>query len=276
MSFPLFMRETNVLFNNEKYSGDDFTIEFEVPFDDDSEINISTIKMYNLSEKTIAKIKKDKPIVLNAGYKRDYGSILSGVCKYQETNWSGLDKITTIDVADDNNRWLNYLIKKTYKVGTTAKEILNDLTALTGFEIGAFELPVNQRYPNGKTFNTKLGKAIKTIAKDCKAKVHINKSKLFIRPKNAGDNMGFVIDEEHGLIGSPERIEKESEDIKTKTKKTVTGWKIKTLLNHRITTDVIVRVKSKTANGLFRVESGSHKGSSNGGDYYTEMEVYAI
>ncbi|MEK4131985.1 hypothetical protein NYE67_20435 [Solibacillus sp. FSL W8-0474] len=276
MAIPLFLRETQLIFAGKEFNGDDFTIGFEVPFDDGDELNVATIKIYNLSEKTINEIKKDKPVIVNAGYKEDYGAILLGFCKYVATGWSGLDKITTIDVIDDKGAWLNTPVKVTYKAGTTARDILNDLLQRTGLEIGAFELPVNQTYPRGKTFNTKLSEAVKLIAKDCKAKVHINKSKIFIRAKTSGTNIGFVVNAESGLIGSPERVEKEIKETKTKKASTVSGWKVKTLLNHRITTDAILQIESKTANGIFRVESGKHAGESNGGSYYTEMEVYPV
>lgn len=274
MQYPLYMRETQLIFDGREFNGDDFTIGFSVPFDDGKELNVATVKIYNLSEQTINTIKKDSPVILNAGYKSDYGSILLGVCKHVQTEWQGLDKITSIDVIDGTDNWLKMPVKKTYKPGTTGRDILHDLMARTGLEIGAFELPVNQTYPRGKTFNTKLGEAIKMVAVDCRAKVHINRSKLFIRPKASGDNIGFIIDSEHGLIGSPERIEKEVDGIKSDEKVTQVGWKIKTLLNHRITTDAMVQIKSKTANGIFRVQSGSHDGESNGGSYYTESEVY--
>lgn len=266
----MYMRKASVTIGNKKFDSDSFTIDFDVPFNDGKEVNVAEIRIYNLSDQTISSLKKDTPVILNAGYQDNVGAILIGVVKHVQTNWESVDKITEIEVIDNKDQWANVKIKKTYKQGVTGKDILTDLLPLTGLAIGAFELPFNQKYPGGKTFNTKLANAVKTVATDCRAKTHITRGRIFIRGKSSGDNSGFVIDAEHGLIGSPQPIEKEDEDVKTKKKVKRSGWKVVCLLMHGVTTDVRLQIKSKTANGVFRVESGKHDGSS----FYTEMEVY--
>lgn len=249
---------------------DGLTILFDVPFDDDKEPNVGTIKVYNMADSTIAAIKKNLPIILNAGYQSDVGGILLGFVEKVQTTWEGVDKVTELTVIDGVEKWYNLPIKKTYAPGTTGNAILTDLVKQTGLEIGSFVLPSDRPYRGGKAFNTKLRNAIAEIAKDCGAKVHVTRGKVFIRPKNEGQTIGFVIDKDHGLISSPTPIEK---DIgKGKQKTLVQGWKVITLLNHRITTDAILQIKSKTANGMFRVEAGRHDGSS----FLTEMEVYPV
>jgi hypothetical protein len=168
--------------------------------------------------------------------------------------------------------------KKTFTKGTAAKTILSDMLANTGLQIGAFSLPTNYVYRSGKTITGKLSAVIKSIANDCGAKAHVTRGKIYIRPKNEGDNLGFILDANSGLIASPTPIEKEVDAGKDKDgkpiKKKKQGWHVVTLLNHRITTDALVDITSRTANGIFRVESGKH--ISNGGDFATEMEVYPI
>lgn len=248
------------------------TIHFEIPFDDDKEPNVATIKVYNLSETSIAGIKKDGPVILNAGYSSDVGSVLLGFVEKVQTYWEGPDKITEIQAVDGSAAWLKTPIVRAYAAGTTASAILNDLSALTGLEIGAMSLPVDRKYPSGKTIRTGLSGALAAIAADCGAKAHVTRGKIYIRPKDEGQTIGFVIDAEHGLISSPTPIETETGKGKKKTKRQ--GFKVVSLLNHRITTDSIVEIKSKTANGMFRVEKGQH--TSDGSRFYTEMEVYPV
>lgn len=248
------------------------TIHFEVPFDDDKEPNVATIKIFNLSDQTIHGINKGAPVILNAGYQNDVGSIFLGFAEKPKTEWQGVDKVTEIKVVDGNESWLRMQIKRTYKEGITGKAILSDLLGLTGLEIGAFKLPVNKVYRGGKAINTLLAKAIAEIAKDCGAKAHVTRGKIFVRPKNEGQVIGFVVDKDHGLIASPTPIETETGDGKKKTKRQ--GYKVTTLLNHRIYTDAIVQIRSKTANGIFRVEKGRHYGDDRA--FYTEMEVYPL
>lgn len=276
----LFKREIEVVTDEKIFSGDDYSIFFEVPFDDGSKPNISTISIYNLSDSTVTELKTGSKITLNAGYQNDVGSIFLGSIKFNASEWKGVDRITELDCFDSGETWFEKSIKKTYKAGASGKQILKDLLKLTGLSTGAFNLPANKIYKSGKTFKSTLAKAVVEVAKDCGAKVHVTKNKIFIRPKNEGDNIRYVINSERGLIGSPTNIEKEVVTGKDKAgnqiKKVVRGWKVKTLLNHRITTDVIIEIESKTANGTFRVESGKHFGGSKGTNFYTEMEVFPL
>lgn len=277
MALTSYGRVSELFVNQTQFDGAEFTFLFTVPFDDEKEPNISEIKIYNLTDSTINSIKKDSKIILNAGYKGDAGAILLGVVKEVKSVWQGVDRVTTIQVLDGTNTWFSMRLKKTYKAGSNAESILKDVTKMTGLQIGALKLPKNHVYKSGKTINGTLANIIKDVAKDCGAKAHVTRGKIFIRPKNEGDNIGFLLDTEHGLISSPTPIEKEietSEKDKDGNKKRVIkkGWNVKCLLNHRITTDALIGITSKTANGIFRVESGKHDGSR----WETEMEVFPV
>jgi len=275
----LFKREIELTVGSKSFASDDFTIYFDVPFSDSEEPNIGEINIYNLKDSTINEIKKTSNVILNAGYEGDVGAILLGEVKKSFAEWDSVDKITTIDALDGSERWLSEPVKRTYKPGITAEQVLNDLLNATGLEIGAFSLPDNKVYHGGKTVNGRLSNAIASIVRDCGAKTHVNRGKIFIRPRSDGDSIGFVLNKERGLISSPTPTEKE---VKTGGKdqngmpirETVKGWDVKCLLNHRITTDSILIIESKTANGTFRVESGVHK--HDGRDFVTEMEVYPL
>lgn len=275
----LYLRKVEVIAGSRKFNNDDFTIYFDIPFDDGPDANIAEIEVYNIMDETIAEIKKGSKVFVNAGYKGNIGAILIGEARRIETDWQRPEKITTVVVLDANDDWMGMDIKKTYKEGITAKQILNDLLPKTGLKVAALKLPVNKIYTGAKTIDDKIGKAVVEIAKDCGAKIHVNKGKIFIREKSEGDKTGFLLDAAHGLIGSPTPIEKEeklptkNDDIKGK-KVTRKGWKVTALLNHNFATDAVIKVKSKTANGFFRIEKGNH--ISNGSSYYTEMEVFPL
>lgn len=275
MTAKSYGRVTELIVDGNQFSGDDFTILFSVPFDDDGEANVAEVKIYNLKNDTINKFKKDSRVILNAGYKGDAGAILLGTVKDVRSDWSGVDRITTLQVLDGTNSWFSAPIKKTYKAGAKGDAILQDLTKLTGLQIGAFKLAKPVVYKSGKTVKGTLANVIKQIAKENGSKAHVTRGKVYIRPKNEGDNIGFVLNSSTGLVSSPTPIESEVEtnekDKEGKKKKVKRqGWAVKCLLNHRITTDALIQVSSRTANGNFRVESGTHNGSS----FETEMEVY--
>jgi hypothetical protein len=274
----LYIRKTELLFGNKILDGERFTIYFEIPFDDTNDPNVGTIEVYNLKDSTITQLKKDTEISLNAGYVDNFGTIFLGTIQQPQTSWQNVDKITSLDCIDSGETWFKKEVNKTYKGGIKAQQVLNDLLKLTGLSVGALKLPINKTYKGGKTIKSTLSEAISLIAQDCGAKLHVNKRKVFIRPKNDGDNIHFVVNKGHGLIGMPTQVEKEivtgkdkeGNEIKTK----VNGWKVVSLLNHRITTDAILEISSKTANGVFRVDNGKHV--CNGNNFYTEMEVYPL
>lgn len=281
MSGMLFGRVTEVIVSDRNFSGNDFTIDFDIPFDDEAEANIAEVKIYNLSNETITRLIKGEKIIINAGYSGDTGTILAGLVYLPKSVWSGVDRITTLQCLDGTDSWFSMAVKKSYNPGTTGKLILEDLLGMTGLQIGAFALPVNHVYRSGKTIKGKLKDAIKEIAKACGAKAHVTRGKVFIRPKDEGDNIGFILNADSGLVGSPTPLEKEVETGKKdadgnaeKVKRR--GWAVRTLLNHRITTDALLQITSRTANGVFRVESGKHTGQGAGGAYYTEMEVFPV
>lgn len=248
------------------------TIYFDSEFDDSEKINTTTIKVYNLSNKTIVGIKQNSPVLLSAGYGNDVGVIFEGVVKNPQTIWSGVDKITEIEGVDQHGLYLTKKVNKTFAPGTAASTILQYLLTEAGLGIGDFSLVQDFIYRKGKVVKGNVNALIKAIVKDTKSKFHINRGKAYIRDARKGDNTGFVVNKDTGLIDVPERIESEETDKKTKKKTVRTGWKVKMLLNHRITVDSIIVLRSKAVTGTFRVVKGRHY--SEGSSFYTEVEVY--
>jgi hypothetical protein len=286
-------RKVEFITGNRKITND-LDIEFDIPFDDGPEINIAEVKIYNLSSNTINDIKNKADVTINAGYTGDIGVILTGIIKSVKTVWEGVDKVTTVTISDSNDSWLTKDFNKTYKKDITAKQILTDLIKASGLKLGKLSLPTNKIYKGGKTVKDKIGKAIADIVPDCNAKMHITRKTIYISGRNEGTETSILIDKESGLIETPEPFSKEEQYKVNKTvvsnvkkgNKTVkkietkeenktrklSGYKVKMLLNYRIKTDSIIHIASKTANGKFRVASGTH----NGSEFITEVEVYPL
>ena len=253
-------------------------IKFNVPFDDDTEVNESTIEIYNLSNQTISHIKQNDKCTISAGYKGDIGVILNGRVSLVKTTHDGVDKCTTIYVLDSEDLTAKTIKSKSYAAGTSASNILKDLAKTLGMAITVLSLPTNVKYNSGWTCEGAITEEMAKIAKHCGANVYINKGNLYIRPLTEGDNTNFTLSAETGLIGVPseftEEVELSEEDLKyiatkkgqskIKTvgdKKVIEehGYNVTSLLQHRITTASLIDLKSKYANGSFRVRSGVHK-----------------
>lgn len=257
---------------------DPLNIVFSIPFGEDTEIDVVEIKVYNLKDSTINGIVTNTKATLNAGYMDENGVIFEGILKKKVTDWEGLDKITTFKCIDSSDDYTKKVIKKTYARNTRASVILKDLASAAGLKIGDIDLPIDFVYRSGKVLNGKIKTLVAEIAKDCKAKLYINKGAIFARQQSKGTNLGLDISKETGLIDEPEEFEEEVTDKNgsklNNSKKKIKGYKIKVLLNHRITTDVIIKLTSRKVSGVFRVTKGEHKSDGNGSNtYYTECEV---
>lgn len=282
----MFGRIIKVSINNQiTFSNDDLEIRFEVPFDDDPKPNDSKIQIFNLSSNTLNRIKKNEVCTLQAGYKGDYGILSSGKITRIYTEEDGVDKITTIFVregedlshkkitskyADPAEKYKEgkkkgqskeQAMKISFKKGTDAKTIIQKLCSALEIKLAQLELPKNVIYPKGLVVTGNLENKLEEVVKDCKASLYYRRGKMVIRSILLGTDERFVLNENTGLMGSPERFDDDSGK----------GYKVKCLLQHRITTASIIQVESRTTNGKYRARKGIH--ICNGNEFLTDVEV---
>ena len=62
------IREATLVIGNKKYTLGELDFKFSIPFDDSDEPPVATVTVTNLSANTRAGIKKNDPVILNAGY----------------------------------------------------------------------------------------------------------------------------------------------------------------------------------------------------------------
>lgn len=259
-----YIRDVEIVVNNRIYSNKDFDMAFEIPFNDDSEANESKIEIYNLSNDSINLLKNSSKIIVNAGYQGNIGSVLIGDISKIDSKNDGLDKNTIIHVLDSSEKWATKSIEKSYKKNIKASQIISDLASFIGVPIGSVSLPKNTSYPRGFIASGKVVEVMKRIATDCNAIAYVHKGKLYVRSPKIGDDIKFLLNSETGLIGSPEYFEDDNSK----------GYKITSLLNHRIGVASIIQLDSVVVKGTFRVRKGRHYMTES--LYYTEMEVVAV
>ena len=270
MSNFLFLRRAEVLVSDLKFAEPDFRIYFNIKFDYDEDPNDATIEILNLTNDTISKIKKADNIVVNAGYDADMGTVFEGDIQKVELIVDAPNRTLKIYALDASKEYLESTVNKSYAQGTNASYIIQDVLAYTGLEIGYFELNNDITYVNGKVISGSLRNVLKNIViNDCNSKLYITNGSIIIRPDGTGENIGFLLNSNTGLIESPSKIDKESTDnIQT------ADYLVKMLLNHRVRVDSIFQIESRTANGLFRVNKGTH--TKNDYEFITECEVVAV
>lgn len=263
--------------NGVKINSSELDIEFKVPFDDDIEANEAEIKIYNLSKTTISAFALDKKITLMAGYGNDTGVIFSGFVSKVSSKYSGIDKITVINAIDSVELKERKIESLSYSKGIKASYILEDLIKKINLPLAVFEIRKDHVYKDAVTVDGELMSNIKKYAEICGVSAYILKSQIYVRYIKSGDNINFTVCEDTGLLNSPEEFTEEEKQAeydnnkKDNGKATITGYKFKMLLQHRLTTAAIIKLKSREINGDYRVRKGSH--SYNGTDFITEVEV---
>lgn len=263
-----FRRKAEIILGNRGFKSSEFDFEFDVEFDDTPDLNHADILIYNLSNTTVNSIRNKMPIIINAGYEGDVGSVFVGAIYDMDTIRNGVDRETTIKAIDASDQRGKFRANRSYKKGIRASQIIVDLCSMSGLSIGALSLPNDVQYRSGKNINGKILTLLKQIAKDCKAKFHISKGMAYFRGKNEGHDVRFVFNSSTGLIGSPEPFVEEDEEDENKE---IKGFNVTALLNHRVQADSIIELDSRVTKGKYRVRAGTHSYSES--EMITEMEV---
>lgn len=111
------IRDATLTIGNKQYSLGGLNFTFEIPFEDSDEPPVATVKVTNLSAATRAGIKKNDPVVLNAGYEGDVGCILIGKVVGLKHKQANTDWTSTLTVQPCADEILGSLINKTYAKG---------------------------------------------------------------------------------------------------------------------------------------------------------------
>lgn len=246
----------------------DLDVEFEIPFDDDTEADEAEIIVYNISDLTIQNIKKDAQISVTAGYGSDTGVILSGVISKVKTYYSGEDRVTEIYAIDQASLQERELKSISYAKGTTASKILRDLVSQVGLAVAVFSPKRDHTYKDKSTVDGGLMENIRKYAKVCGVSAYICKGQIYVRHILDGDGLDFTLSSDTGLLSLSEFEEEQTaEDFKD----TVTGYEMTMLLQHRITTASLIHVQSRNVTGTYRVREGSH--TYDGTDFLTKVKA---
>ena len=257
----LYNQVVKLLLGGKEYSNKNIDIDFSVEFSNSPEPNVHEISIWNTSEDTKALIKKGLPVILTAGYGDDIGSIAVGTVGSFEVVRHEIDNELKLLVGDGIESWLNQTVTRSYKANISALSVVNDLLGSFGLEIGKVSLGANITYTNGISFNTTLNNAIKQVAKDTKSRFYIKNGVVFLVNESFNVTTGFLLNKDTGLIGTPERMDIDGKE----------GWKIRCLLNHRLSTDSLLQVQSRSLNGNVKVIKGKHTS-----DFISELEVLPL
>ena len=251
-------------------SNDDLDLEFDIPFDDDTEANEAEFVVYNLTDTTIGAIKKSAAISITAGYGKDTGVIFSGYVSKKQTYWDGNDKVTVIYAIDNNGKKETELTELSFGSGTKASTILKKLVERVGLPVAVFQTKRDHTYKDKVTVNGGLMENIKKYAEICAVSAYVCKSKIYVCPLTYGKQYTFYLTTDTGLLGAVAFEEEVTAEDYTDT---ITGLDIEMLLQHQIQTGSIINISSRHHKGDFRVKEGSH--TYDGSEFKTTVKAVA-
>ncbi|WP_288785391.1 hypothetical protein [uncultured Bacteroides sp.] len=273
------IRAATLVIGHNKYSLENMDFSFEIPFEDTDEPPVATIKVTNLAASTRAGIKRNDPVILNAGYEGDIGCLLVGKVVGLTHKQSNVDWVSTFTVQPCADEILGSRINKTYAKNTKASVIIRDLLNIFGVEVAKCELSKDKVYPRGRVCRGKMKQVLtEIIVNECKSRFIIRATgQIYITAANGAINNGVVLTSATGLLRSDE--EKVTIPLETKENSQKKGkdreddWISRScILNYRIATAEQVKIQSKDLNGKFVVKEGKHSGSRTG-KWETSMKL---
>lgn len=271
------IRDATLVIGHNKYSLAGLNFSFEIPFEDSDEPPVATLKVTNLSPNTRANIKKNDPVILNAGYEGNVGCILIGKAVGLKHKQSNTDWTSTLTVQPCADEILGALINKTYAKNIKASAMVRDLLNIFGVEVAKCELTVDKSYPRGRVCRGNLKQVLtEIVVNECKSRFIIRATgQLYITKEKGGINTGVVLSPDNGLLRSDEEkiaIPLEDDLNSQKTDREEDTISRSCLLNYRIATAEVVKIQSADLNGKFIVVKGKHTGGRTG-DWKTSMEL---
>jgi len=273
------IRAATLVIGNKKYDLDGLDFSFEIPFEDSDEPPVATVKVTNLSTNTRNNIKKNDPVILNAGYEGDIGCILVGKVVGLKHKQNNVDWTTTLTVQPCAEEILGRLVNKTYAENMKASAMVRDLLNIFGVEVAKCELSRNLSYPRGRVCRGNLKQVLNEIVvSECKSRFIVRVTgQIYITKAEDGINNGLVLTPATGLLRSDEEqvpipIETKANSQKTGEDRDEGTISRSCLLNYHIATAEVVKVQSSDLNGKFIVVKGKHSGSRTNA-WRTDMEL---
>lgn len=226
------------------------------------EPNPAVIRIYNLntSHRHLLTSKIFNRAALSVGY-NEIRKIYEGDIVEVNTLREGEDFISELTCGDGFSAFTSSIINKTLSSGNSDAQILQENTQAMGIEHGVVDLPKDRQLPRGKVMFGDPRELLHKIAKNNDAQWSIQNGKMTVLPKQKvlAEDEGFVLSQETGLIGFPEK----SDD----------GLHLTCLCNPALNIGGLVRVQSITSeyNGDYKITALTHEGDYLGDNWFSQI-----
>lgn len=227
------------------------------------EPNAGEISVYNLtrSNQNLLVSKTYTKAILMVGYEEPRviygGDIIKAVVVRDD-----LDYIVKLDLGDGQNDIVGARVNTTLKAGATDEDVAKEaIKAMKDSEAGVVEVPIKKGLPRGKVLVGNARDVLSTVAKNQNADWSVQDGEVIMLPKDKvlADNEGFVLSQDTGMIGSPQ--------------KTADGLEVDCLINPALVIGALVRIESIDVgfNGDYKITSLVHEGDNYADEWYSKI-----
>jgi len=279
MAFMRYVEVTVGPKNGTGFKIDGLKITFRIEKTDSSEMNTSTIKIYNLTQETSSKVTvADNHIQLRAGYKDEtiaaifFGIVVDGR-RYKE----GEDYITELKVQDGRSEVMGTPISISYSKDVAATTVVEDILNAIGLPYkGQENIPSGETYPSGFAHIGMATDALRKVLNRFDLTYTIQNEMLYIlKEGEAADQTGLRLTPNTGLLTLPQPIsDKTTEDNPEAEAKN--GWKFTAMLFPELLPGAACKIESSTFTGDLLIHKTIYDGDNWDGPFKIDIEAEAI
>lgn len=247
---------------------------------DDKTPNTASIEIYNMSDNTFNKIKKDGDIViLNAGYLDGDGEEVIFIGNIKTTNRSPNkpDSIVTLSAQDGKNALDSAKVSINQTGGVSASAILKQI--LNSFPIGnnlsTANIPI-KKYQSGFVYVGASKKALDKVTKFLDLSWSIQDNEINIIPFDQNNGSKAVsLSSTTGLIGFPQRIDGTTRKDAGKSTTEKPGWRVTSLLSPKLVPQGKLELQSREIpiRSFFNIKTVEHTLDTHGKSWVSVVEV---
>lgn len=251
---------------------------FRIVRTDKPEANTIDLEIYNLAEATRAKFETvNHRIVLETGYETTGMQVLAiGDIVKGHTIVTVPDATTFVSAADGGRSMRDARASVSYKSGTSAKQMVNDLVKMLGVDSVEISIDLEKAFRQGWSYAGPASGAMTKLAAAFGFDWSIQNNTLQITER--GQTTGresLLITPAFGLIGSPTPLDDVgTESTKGKEKREPEpGYTVECLLNPAIVPGDPVTIEARAGKGRYRVRKVEHSGDAFGNEWTTRLTV---
>lgn len=243
---------------------DDLDLSFKIKKNGSIAPNELDLDLYNLKKQNRESlVKKGNLIILEAGYKSDFGIVFKGTIEDGDSRFEAPEWVTSIESKDGFKELKTIIASKSFEKKSSKKSVIEYVAKQMGIKIGNLSGMPEGNFENGYSLSGPAYEQLKKLLAGKKVDFSIQDGVLNIVPINQSTNKtAIVLNESSGLIGTP--------------KKTKTGWTFSSVIRPGINPNTLLKVESKTVTGFFVAKDVTLIGQTFGDNPPWDLEIEAI